>query len=84
MAAYRVTAAAQLGQTLRGLRKARDMSQVDVARASGLRQKTVSLLETAPQRCSVDSLMRYLAAVQGALSLDVKGEVPQPGEDERW
>ncbi|TAK81290.1 MAG: XRE family transcriptional regulator [Betaproteobacteria bacterium] len=84
MAAYRVTAAAQLGQTLRGLRKSRDMSQVDVARASGLRQKTASLLETAPQRCSVDSLMRYLAAVQGALSLDVKGGASQPGEDERW
>ncbi|MGH8638163.1 MAG: helix-turn-helix domain-containing protein [Burkholderiales bacterium] len=82
--AYRVTAAAQLGQTLRGLRKSSLMSQVDVARASGLRQKTVSLLETAPQRCSVDSLMRYLAAVQGALSLDVKGKAPQPDAGERW
>jgi hypothetical protein len=60
------------------------MSQVDVARASGLRQKTVSLLETAPQRCSVDSLMRYLAAVRGSLSLDVKGEVPPPGTGDRW
>ena len=82
--AYRVTAPAQLGQTLRGLRKWKQMSQVDVARASGLRQKTVSLLETAPQRCSVDSLMRYLAAVQGTLSLDVKSQAPQLGEDERW
>lgn len=82
--AYRVTAAAQLGQTLRGLRKASRMSQVEVAQASGLRQKTVSLLETAPQRCSVDSLMRYLAAVQGTLSLDVKGQAPRPGEDGRW
>jgi transcriptional regulator with XRE-family HTH domain len=82
--AYRVTAPAQLGHTLRGLRKSNKMSQVDVARASGLRQKTVSLLETAPQRCSVDSLMRYLAAVQGTLSLDVKGQALQPGEDERW
>jgi transcriptional regulator with XRE-family HTH domain len=81
---YRVTAPAQLGQTLRGLRKASKMTQVDVARLSGLRQKTVSLLETAPQRCSVDSLMRYLAAVQGALSLDVKSEPPSPGEEGRW
>lgn len=82
--AYRVTAPAQLGQTLRGLRKSSRMSQVEVARASGLRQKTVSLLETAPQRCSVDSLMRYLAAVQGAISLEVKGKASLPGEDERW
>jgi len=81
---YRVAASAQLGQTLRGLRKSQKMSQVDVARASGLRQKTVSLLETAPQRCSVDSLMRYLAAVRGSLSLDVKGEVQPPGTGDRW
>lgn len=82
--AYRVNAAAQLGQTLRGLRKSSKMSQVEVARASGLRQKTVSLLETAPQRCSIDSLMRYLAAVQGALSLELKGKASSPGVDERW
>lgn len=81
---YRVAASAQLGQTLRGLRKSQKMSQVDVARVSGLRQKTVSLLETAPQRCSVDSLMRYLAAVRGSLSLDVKGEVQPPGTGDRW
>jgi HTH-type transcriptional regulator/antitoxin HipB len=82
--AYRVTAAAQLGPTLRGLRKSSGLSQIEVARASGLRQKTVSLLETAPQRCSVDSLLRYLAAVQGALSLEVKSQAPLPGSDERW
>jgi HTH-type transcriptional regulator/antitoxin HipB len=82
--AYRVTAAAQLGQTLRGLRKSNKMSQVDVARASGLGQKTVSLLETAPQRCSIDSLMRYLAAVKGALSLEVKGNPADAGKDARW
>lgn len=82
--AYRVTAAAQLGPTLRGLRKSSGLSQIEVARASGLGQKTVSLLETAPQRCSVDSLLRYLAAVQGALSLEVKSQVPLPGTDERW
>jgi transcriptional regulator with XRE-family HTH domain len=81
---YRVAASPQLGQTLRGLRKAQKLSQVDVARASGLRQKTISLLETAPQRCSVDSLMRYLAAVRGSLSLDIKGEAPSPGTEGRW
>jgi HTH-type transcriptional regulator / antitoxin HipB len=82
--AFRVTASAQLGQTLRGLRKSQKMSQVDVAQASGLRQKTVSLLETAPQRCSVDSLIRYLAAVRGSLSLDVKGAVSPSGSEGRW
>lgn len=82
--AYRVAASAQLGQTLRGLRKSQKMSQVDVAQVSGLRQKTISLLETAPQRCSVDSLMRYLAAVRGSLTLDVKAAEASSGSGERW
>lgn len=81
---YRVVASQQLGQTLRGLRKSQKMSQMDVARASGLRQKTVSLLETAPQRCSIDSLMRYLAAVRGRLSLDVTGDLAPLGTADRW
>lgn len=68
--AFLVTASAQLGPTLRGLRKSRALTQADVARLSGLRQKTISLLETAPQRCSVDSLVRYLGAVRATLSLD--------------
>lgn len=82
--AYRVTASPQLGQTLRGLRKSRKMSQVDVARVSGLRQKTVSQLELAPQRCTVDSLMRYLAAVSGALSLEARRTPQTLRPEEHW
>ncbi len=69
--AYLVSAVPQLGPTLRGLRKARNMTQQAVARAAGLRQKTVSMLETQPHRCTVDSLMRYLAAIHADLTLDV-------------
>jgi transcriptional regulator with XRE-family HTH domain len=67
--AFLVTAAAQLGPTLRGLRRSRALTQAELAQKSGLRQKTISLLETAPHRCSVDSLLRYLGALGTALSL---------------
>jgi len=79
-----VTAASQLGETLRGLRKFRKMTQVDVAHASGLRQKTVSLLETAPHRCSVDSLVRYLSAVRATMTLDLKADSPIPLQGDNW
>lgn len=67
---FTVTAPAQLGDTLRGLRKVRKLTQVDIGSASGLNQKTVSNLETAPHRCSVDSLFRYLAAVDATVLLE--------------
>ena len=79
-----VTATSQLGDTLRGLRKFRKMTQVDVAQASGLRQKTVSLLETAPHRCSVDSMVRYLSAVRATMTLDLKADSPTPARGDNW
>ena len=81
---YLVSAAPQLGATLRGMRKLRRMTQHDVAHASGLRQKTVSLLETEPHRCSVDSLMRYLSAVRVNISLEVKADGTSIGNKGVW
>lgn len=65
-----ITHPPQLGPTLKGLRKQKCLTQVELAKRSGLGQKTISLLETEPWRCSVDSLLRYLAAVDAAMSLD--------------
>lgn len=68
--AFALTTSNQLGSTLKGLRKARHLTQVQVAHLSGLGQKTVSLLETAPHRCSVDSLLRYLSAIGAVMSIE--------------
>lgn len=68
--AFVVTNQQQLGPTLKGLRKQKGLTQIQMARQSGLGQKTISLLETEPWRCSVDSLLRYMAAVDVAMSLD--------------
>ncbi len=52
------------------MRKQKGLTQIQMAKLSSLGQKTISLLETEPWRCSVDSLLRYLAAVDVAMSLD--------------
>jgi HTH-type transcriptional regulator/antitoxin HipB len=67
---FLITATEQLGPTLSGLRRAARLTQTQVARAGGLRQKTVSLLENEPQRCTVESLIRYLSAIGAPLNLE--------------
>ena len=79
-----ITATPQLGETLRGLRKSRKMTQVDVAKASGMLQKTVSSLEVAPEHCNVASLFRYLAAVRVTLSLDLTTTLPPSTQGDQW
>ncbi len=68
--AYVVTNQLQLGPILKGLRKQKGLTQIQMAKQSGLGQKTISLMETEPWRCSVDSLFRYFSALQVAMSLD--------------
>lgn len=76
-----ITNPQQLGPTLKGLRKQKGLTQVEMAKLSGLGQKTISLLETEPWRCSVDSLLRYLAAVGVAMSLDSIAALRGSGND---
>ena len=78
-----ITNPQQLGPTLKGLRKQTGLTQVEMAKLSGLGQKTISLLETEPWRCSVDSLLRYLAAVDVAMSLDLIAALRGSG-NEAW
>lgn len=60
---------AQLGPTLRGFRQQRNLTQIEVGRLAGLQQKTVSMLETRPERCTLVTLFKYLSAVEASLSL---------------
>lgn len=54
---------AQLGFALRSRRKELGLSQAEAAARGGLQQKTVSSLENDPQRCTVHSLCRLMAAL---------------------
>ena len=78
-----ITNPQQLGPTLKGLRKQKGLTQVEMAKLSGLGQKTISLLETEPWRCSVDSFLRYLSAVDVAMSLDLIAALRGSG-NEAW
>jgi DNA-binding XRE family transcriptional regulator len=78
-----ITNPQQLGPTLKGLRKQKGLTQVEMAKLSGLGQKTISLLETEPWRCGVDSLLRYLSAVDVAMSLDLMAAL-RGGGNEAW
>ena len=74
---FLITATEQLGPTLKGLRSAAGLTQTQVARAGGLQQKTISMLENEPQRCTVESLVRYLAAVGAPLTVE-QGRSSEP------
>ena len=62
----------QLGQILRALRLGRSMPQTELATDSGLLQKTISLLERAPERATVETLMRAIAALDADLVIRLK------------
>ena len=61
---YLALTAPELAQVLRGFRKARGLTQREAAARGGLLQKTVSVLETAPERSSIESLYRLLTALE--------------------
>ena len=81
--AFVITNQQQLGPTLKGLRKQKGLTQIQMAKQSGLGQKTISLLETEPWRCSVDSLLRYLPAVDVAISLNFIAAM-RSNSNEEW
>lgn len=59
----------QLAQVLRGYRRARGLTQEATATLGGMLQKTVSNLELAPERTSVESLYKLLSALNLELVL---------------
>jgi HTH-type transcriptional regulator/antitoxin HipB len=70
-----ISTSKQLAITLRARRKALNLTQKQVARLVGLLPKTVSALETDPDRCSVESLRSLLVALNLELSLIPQGDV---------
>lgn len=53
----------QLGQLMRGYRKAAELTQSSMAESSGLLQKTISTLETDPSQTRIDTLYKALSAL---------------------
>ena len=74
----------QLATTLRGRRKVLGLTQKDVAGLVGLLPKTVSALETNPDRCGVESLRTLLVALRLELALTPKDESASAVRKAEW
>lgn len=70
----------QLRAHLRGLRKARGLTQADLGRVLGIGQARVAEIENNPGVVSVDQLMKVLSAMQASLVIrdDVVEMVKRP------
>ena len=64
---------AQLGAALKSARTRRGLSQTDAAASVGLKQKTVSSLETVGARSTVDTLYKMLSALGLELVIRERG-----------
>lgn len=73
----------QLGVALRSRRKELGLTQHQAAARGGLQQKTVSSLENDPQRCTIDSLYRLMAALEVELVLQPR-EAPKLAAGDDW
>lgn len=74
----------QLAHALRSRPKALDLTQKEVAGLVELLPKTVSALETDPDRCSVKSLRHLLAALRLELVLNPRNEGEETKRSAEW
>jgi len=68
----RIRTPAQAGQMLQGRRKGLGLSQTELGKQVGLSQKRLSALELAPDRITLDHLLRMLAALELELVIQDK------------
>ncbi len=73
----------QLTVALRNRRKTLNLTQAEAAAKVGLLPKTISALENDPERCTLDSFLKLLSALDLELNLKpipTKAELSQQGE----
>lgn len=81
---YPVYTPYQLAQVLRGQRRSKRLTQKVAGQAVGLLPKTVSALESHPERSSVASLFKLLSALELELVLRPKGADDHGSPPEGW
>lgn len=74
----------QLGQILRGYRKQKRLSQKESGDRVGLLPKTISTLESEPERSSLESFFKLLSALDLELVLRERGTGPKPTRKTEW
>jgi HTH-type transcriptional regulator/antitoxin HipB len=73
---YPVATSTQLRAVLRGMRKARGLSQVQAGQLLGVNQKRAARIESAPGVTSFDQICRLVAALGGRLVVEMKDSPP--------
>lgn len=71
---YFIRTSGQLASALRSRRKQQRLTQAEVSKMNGLLPKTVSGLETDPERALLRSFLQLLSALDLELVLRPKGE----------
>jgi len=66
-----------LGKILADARKARGLTQAQLARRMGTRQATISKLETNPRDSRLDTIFRALAALELDMNIARRTEHPE-------
>lgn len=62
----------QLAMVLNGHRKEIELSQKQAAEKVGMLPKTISALESGPEKCKIDSLFKLLSALEIEMVLQSK------------
>jgi HTH-type transcriptional regulator/antitoxin HipB len=73
---YPVTTSPQLRAVLRGMRKARALSQAQVGQLLGVNQKRAARIESVPGVTSFDQIARLVAALGGRLVIEMRDTPP--------
>jgi len=71
---FPVATSSQLQAVLRGLRKARSLSQAQAGQLLGVNQKRLARIEGAPGVTSFDQITRLVAALGGRLVVEMPDE----------
>lgn len=69
-----------LGPLLKRIRKAQHLSQADLGRLIGLSQERISVIESAPEKVTLDNLLTVMMALGAYFTVCEPGssEKPQP------
>ncbi len=81
---YAVHTPQQLAQALRSQRNSKRLTQKVAGAPVGLLPKTVSALESSPERSSVESLFKLLSALELELVLRPKSSKPDQPTPLEW
>lgn len=73
---FPINTSTQLQAVLRGLRKARGLSQADTGARIGVNQKRMARIESAPGVTSFDQIARVVSALGGRLVIQDLTEQP--------